>query len=668
MPKHHLILEHKWALGDTILLSALVRDIHLAYPDQYEISVDTHFKNLWSDNPHIVPINTGGQRIKIRWGDAIKQHSFISTRDGKKVMRHILAWYHHDFELKTGLRVPVSSPRADVHLPAKLHTPLISGRYWVVIAGGKNDLTNKQWRYSNYQEVVDQLTAQGLQFVQCGSTVSKHNHPALTNCLNLIGQTEDARDFCNIIRFAEGVICPVTAAMHLAGAFERPCVVLAGGREEPWFEAYVNEYRAFGENCPHVRTPHKFLHTLGLLSCCDKVGCWKNRTVPLEARDLTKKKELLCKDPVRLPDGGATPACLDLITPTHVVEAVMDYYQQGTLPPIRPLAPRPEPKIEIQPPPEIHVDPNTLLTPRSEKPQLLRAPSSPPKPQRESQRGPQREYQGDSFSGKANQLQLLDHPVIGGKFTVCVLCYGDHLPLAQRCINSILSTLPRERMDLRIGANAVSGATLQFLQSVKPDKLYAYSENKKKYPLMREMFWDAQAPLATKYLLWFDDDAYAIDPAWPTRLAETIVNHHAFGGRLYGWKMFHDLSMYAKQGHRPDHWFREASWYKGAPFRVRGQDRYAPNGSCLDFVAGWFWAIGVDAIRAAGVPDQRLNHNGGDCCIGEQVHQAGYKLIMFNKNKCFVSCPAKDQGGRRGFSEAFPWADAKSRAEHILGR
>ena len=47
----------------------------------------------------------------------------------------------------------------------------------------------------------------------------------------------------------------------------RPCVVVANGREPPYWEAY-----------PH----HQFVHTVGSLLCCDNGGCWKARTAPLD--------------------------------------------------------------------------------------------------------------------------------------------------------------------------------------------------------------------------------------------------------------------------------------------------------------------------------------------------------------------------------------------------
>ncbi|WP_339910221.1 hypothetical protein [Symmachiella dynata] len=110
---------------------------------------------------------------------------------------------------------------------------------------------------------------------------------------------------------ASGVLCGVTFLMHLAAAVERPtgvrglrpCVVVAGGREPPHWEAYPG---------------HQFLHTIGALPCCATGGCWRSRAVPLQ--DGSKHDHSLCEYPV---DGF--PLCMQLVTPDRVVDAVMMY-------------------------------------------------------------------------------------------------------------------------------------------------------------------------------------------------------------------------------------------------------------------------------------------------------------------------------------------------------
>jgi hypothetical protein len=131
--------------------------------------------------------------------------------------------------------------------------------------------------------------------------------------------------------------------------------------------------------------------------------------------------------------------------------------------------------------------------------------------------------------------------------------------------------------------------------------------------------------------------------------------------------LFHDLNMYQKSGNSPLAWFQAASWWKQQPLRLKNMERTAPNGSCIDFAVGWFWAMEVAAMRAANIPDERLWHNGGDITIGAQMRQAGFKIKSFNQERELIFTPPKEKGGRRGWSEAMPWADAETKAKHKAG-
>jgi hypothetical protein len=83
-------------------------------------------------------------------------------------------------------------------------------------------------------------------------------------------------------------------------------------------------------------------------------------------------------------------------------------------------------------------------------------------------------------------------------------------------------------------------------------------------------------------------------------------------------------------------------------------NRTAPNGSQIVFATGGFWALAVETHPGkADVPDPRLNHNGGDITIGEQVNQAGGKVKDFSRGKTPVCW---SDAARRGFREPFPWA------------
>lgn len=331
MAKERLLLNHRWALGDTVILTALVRDIHAAYPGRFEVSVNTHWTPVWDNNPHVVPYDPAAgppaRSVVVSYAEGI-----VEAGRGRQV--HMLAWYHEDFRRNTGLAVPVTKAGADLHLSPRELEPFVRGRYWVVLSGGKLDMTTKWWDPARYQEVVDRLAPFGVRFVQCGAAHHAHVHPPLRGALNMVGRTENVRDFFGLVAHADGVVCGVTGAMHVAAALEKPCVVVAGGREEPTWEAYALT-NAWTSVKPRV--PHRYLHTVGTLPCCLAKGCWKKRTVPIEPADRTDPRQAakLCDAPVRAEGRPPVPACLDAITPDHVVESVLAYYADGTLPPLR---------------------------------------------------------------------------------------------------------------------------------------------------------------------------------------------------------------------------------------------------------------------------------------------------------------------------------------------
>lgn len=118
------------------------------------------------------------------------------------------------------------------------------------------------------------------------------------------------RELIRLVYHAQGVLCPVSLVMHLAAAVEckpgqpgrRPSVIVAGGREPPNWEAYPD---------------HHFIHTIGMLPCCEQGGCWRSRSVPLGDGDAKDQPNQLCVDVV-----ANLPRCMHLITPAEVVQRI----------------------------------------------------------------------------------------------------------------------------------------------------------------------------------------------------------------------------------------------------------------------------------------------------------------------------------------------------------
>jgi len=177
-----------------------------------------------------------------------------------------------------------------------------------------------------YQQVIDAFP--DTYFVQVGAGPEanqpdlQHLHPELKgdNVINLVGKT-DMRQLVRLMYHAYGCITGVSFAMHLAQAVEpkpvfdrasRACVVIAGGREPVVWEAYTN---------------HAYMHTCGILPCCDRGGCWKSRIIKRE--DGQEHDNSLCLFPVETSSGQTIPKCMDMITAEDVIRKVRDYISMG---------------------------------------------------------------------------------------------------------------------------------------------------------------------------------------------------------------------------------------------------------------------------------------------------------------------------------------------------
>ncbi|MGO8699964.1 MAG: glycosyltransferase family 9 protein [Limisphaerales bacterium] len=316
MPKK-LILKNFLSPGDIVMLTAAVRDLHKCHPNQFVTDVRTSCPPLWDNNPYITPLDEKDPEVR-----ALKcEYPMIHRSNSLPV--HFLHGFVEFLNAQLKLQIRLSAFRGDIHISPREKSWFsqvreIAGEdipFWIIVAGGKSDFTIKWWDPRRFQEVVNYFRGKIL-FVQVGA--KEHHHPALHGVLDLRGKT-DPRQLVRLMYHAQGVLCPVTFAMHLAAAVEvkggvpknRPCVVVAGGREPSQWEAY-----------PH----HQYIHTNGALPCCDNGGCWKSRTVKLGDGDSKDKPENLCVDVA-----GALPRCMDMITAQDVCRRIKLYFDGGVL-------------------------------------------------------------------------------------------------------------------------------------------------------------------------------------------------------------------------------------------------------------------------------------------------------------------------------------------------
>lgn len=315
-----LILKSFQSPGDIVMLTAAVRDLHLAHPGRFQTDVRTAADALWQHNPNLVPLKEGDSGVEV-----LDMHYPLIHQSNRRPY-HFIHGYAQYLEQQLGVPVPVSDFKGDVRLTAEEKGLPCPGQdagvpehFWIIVAGGKHDFTAKWWNPECFQQVVDHFQGR-ITFVQCGE--AGHWHPPLTGVINLVGRTP-LRDFVRLMYHADGVLCPVTFAMHLAAAVEtkpgrpkhRPCVVVAGGREPAHWEAY---------------THHQFLSVNGALSCCQEGGCWKSRCQLVGDGDLKDRNDL-CSSHVQLTPELRIPRCMDMIKAEDVIRRIEIYYSGGAL-------------------------------------------------------------------------------------------------------------------------------------------------------------------------------------------------------------------------------------------------------------------------------------------------------------------------------------------------
>lgn len=312
-----LVLQNYQSPGDLIMLLHTIVSLHNTYPGKYITDARTSVPDIFKYNPLITKIPLDAEDALM-----IDMHYPQIHQSNNKPFRFITAFTAY-LEDKIGLPIKPANFSGFLHISDKektwysaVHEKL--GRdvpYWVINAGHKYDYTAKAWSFTKYQELVARFP--DVWFVQVGST--EHNHPELTgdNVINMVGQT-NVRQLIRLVYNCFGVISAVSFPMHLAYAVpphprfnrkSRANITIAGGREPPHWEEGPN---------------HHYLHTCGMLPCCDNGGCWKSRIVPLN--DGAKERdESLCVSPVELPSGQWIGKCMELITVDDVANLVQRY-------------------------------------------------------------------------------------------------------------------------------------------------------------------------------------------------------------------------------------------------------------------------------------------------------------------------------------------------------
>lgn len=289
------IIFKQWqAPGDLLMLTCAIRDLHKMYPTRFRTDVFCCYPEVFFNNPYITYFNKTDGRVPII------NLEYAKARDKLAPLGyHFSSVFHYLFnELFPNLKLMKTSMRPDIYLTRNEMSEIILERleiekpYWIINSGVKQDIPVKGYPPNQWQKVIDVLINEGITLYQVGS----HNdiHPTHKNIKSLVGRTENLRDYFSLVYHSSGCINHVTMQMHVAAAFNKPCVIVAGGREDCRWEGYPD---------------HRYLNSIGLLDCCRERGCW-----------ISKIED--CKHPYK---DMPYATCLVMIKPDRIIDEVLNY-------------------------------------------------------------------------------------------------------------------------------------------------------------------------------------------------------------------------------------------------------------------------------------------------------------------------------------------------------
>ena len=158
-----------------------------------------------------------------------------------------------------------------------------------------------------------------------------------------------------------------------------------------------------------------------------------------------------------------------------------------------------------------------------------------------------------------------------------------------------------------------------------------------KEPMARLMLHDV--PLATDYVVWFDDDSF-VEEGWWEALCPLFDRRVDYIGQPW-W-----LDYLPGQ----EEMIRNQPWYRGVPFEHRGG---RPG---VGFMTGGFLAVRSERLREADFPDTErawkgdtLKQYGGDTMLGEIARQLGWTRAAHDTHvKVNVDLEGRHPAPRRG--------------------
>ena len=256
-------------LGDTVVLSAAIRNAKAAFPD-LQIAYSGNYSDVFLNNPDVSDFDKDGKdviRLHIRYAPFSQKRG-----DGGNLCEGFSRNLATALKPFTGRLFDVFQTTPYICLSDDEKRPVVSfdGGYCVLNANCQRCSEVKSYPW--FQQIIDRSPC--IAFVQIGGNEKRDISQELRGVFDYRGRTS-IRELFRLVIHAKWVLSPPSAVVNIAAAFPQvKSLVLTGAREPVVLTGYANA-RHFATECDRGKYDNEhgcmrfFLH--GERKSCDYI-------------------------------------------------------------------------------------------------------------------------------------------------------------------------------------------------------------------------------------------------------------------------------------------------------------------------------------------------------------------------------------------------------------
>lgn len=223
------LLYYKAGIGDTLMVSAVVREIKKKYGEKIIVTVNCDKNELLKNNPYI-------DNLSNRYDGIDLNYHYGRSRSTDHFDTNLIDIMCHKVNIKNpehtvNIFLEENEIEKAKEILKNIKKPLVT----IQTTSGPFDAGRKLWPPNYWQELIKRLTDKGYSILQLGSK----DDILINGVINMLGKTS-IRESAAIISLADLHIGIVSSLMHISEAVSTAAIILFGGFERYKAHDYKN--------------------------------------------------------------------------------------------------------------------------------------------------------------------------------------------------------------------------------------------------------------------------------------------------------------------------------------------------------------------------------------------------------------------------------------------